>query len=228
MSARRALVIAPHPDDEVLGAGGTIARLADEQWAVSVVAVCADGPPIYPAGTAEQVEAEARAAHRVLGVHRSEFLRLPSVEVGRGSVAALNGPLHDLVADIGPELVLIPFPDRHVDHRTVFDAAMVVTRPIGTGRCVRQVAMYETVSETFWNAPGAEPGFTPDWLIDVTATMPRKLAAFGCFASQLQEDPGPRSLRALDALAAFRGSQVGMRSAEAFQTVRRLTPARRP
>lgn len=223
MSAPCALVIAPHPDDEVLGAGGTIARLADEGWKVVVVAACADVPPTYPEGIAAQVEAEAREAHAVLGVALSVFLDLPSVELSRGSVAALNGPLQDLVQEHRPELALIPFPDRHVDHRTVFDAAMVVTRPVGAGRGLRTVAMYETVSETFWNAPGAEPTFTPSWHVDITGTLERKIDSFCRFTSQLQEEPGPRSLRALESLAGFRGSQVGLTSAESFQLVRSVS-----
>lgn len=224
----RALVIAPHPDDEVLGAGGTIARLAAEGWDVTVVAVCADLPPLYAADVAPQVEEEARVAHRVLGVSRSVFLDLPSVEVSRGSVAELNGALQGVLDEVRPQLALIPFPDRHVDHRAVFDASMVVTRPIGAGSALRTVAMYETVSETFWNAPGAEPAFAPTWHVDISDTMSAKTEAFSCFASQLQESPGPRSLHALEGLAAFRGSQVGMRAAEAFQVVRSLSRAGEP
>ncbi|MFC7464936.1 PIG-L deacetylase family protein [Brachybacterium sp. GCM10030252] len=224
MNAPCALVIAPHPDDEVLGAGGTIARLAGDGWRVVVVVVCSDLPPTYPAGIAEEVEAEAREAHALLGVAVSEFLHLPSVELSRGAVTTLNGPLQALVEEHRPTLALIPFPDRHVDHRTVFDASMVVTRPVGAGRDLRTVAMYETVSETFWNAPGAEPTFTPSWHVDITETVRTKIDAFRCFASQLQPDPGPRSVRALESLAGFRGSQVGLSSAESFQVVRSVSP----
>ncbi|GAB2536106.1 PIG-L deacetylase family protein [Brachybacterium huguangmaarense] len=223
--AARVLVVAPHPDDEVLGCGATIARLAAHGAEVTVVAACADLPPLYGADVAPQVEAEARAAHAVLGVHRSVFLDLPSVEVSRGPVAVLNGGLQRVVDETRPELVLIPFPDRHVDHKAVFDAAMVVTRPIGAGTGIRTVAMYETVSETFWNAPGAEPAFVPTWSVDVTATIDAKIEAFGRFASQLQAFPGPRSVEALRALALFRGSQSSMPYAEAFQIARMTSPA---
>lgn len=220
MSISRALVIAPHPDDEVLGAGGTIARLAADGVEVTVVAVCADLPPLYSSDVAPLVESEARRAHAVLGVHESVFLNLPSVEISRGSVAQLNGGLQAVVDRVRPSTVLMPFPDRHVDHRTVFDAAMVVTRPVGVGRDIRTVAMYETVSETFWNAPGAEPAFVPTWTVDITDTIQRKTEAFRCFASQMQPFPEPRSPEALEALALFRGSQAALAYAEAFQIVR--------
>lgn len=225
MSAPRALVIAPHPDDEVLGAGGTIARLARAGVEVTVVAVCSDLPPLYSADVAPTVEREARAAHRTLGVTESVFLDLPSVEVSRGSVAQLNGGVQAVVDRVRPSIVLIPFPDRHVDHKAVFDAGMVVTRPIGSGREIAMVAMYEAISETHWNAPGAEPVFTPSWNVDISDTLAAKTEAFACFASQVQPFPGPRSVESLEALALFRGSQAGLPYAEAFQIVRMTTGA---
>lgn len=224
MRTRTALVIAPHPDDEVLGAGATIARLAAEGWAVDVSVVCADLPPLYDADVSRTVEREARDAHALLGVRRSVFHGFPSVEVSRSPLAELTGAVRSAVEASEPSLVLIPFPDRHADHRAVFDAAMVATRPIGVGRQIRTLAMYETVSETFWNAPGAEPSFVPTMHVDISDHLETKLQAMQCYASQLQPDPGPRSLRALRSLAGFRGSQVSMRSAEAFQTVRVSVP----
>lgn len=228
MSTPRALVIAPHPDDEVLGCGGTIARLAAEGVEVTVVAVCADLPPLYGADVAPLVEQEARGAHRILGVHESVFLDLPSVEISRRSVAELNGALKEVVDRVAPTLALIPFPDRHVDHKAVFDAAMVVTRPLGIGRGISTVAMYETVSETFWNAPGAEPAFVPNWTVDIASTIGRKIEAFSRFESQLQPFPGPRSPESLEALALFRGSQSSFGYGEAFQIARMTAPAGGP
>lgn len=218
-----ALVIAPHPDDEVLGAGGTIARLTDAGVAVTVVSICSDLPPLYPEGLAAEIEAEARAAHALLGVSESVFLGLPSVEVSVGSVAALNGPLQEVVDRVRPSIVLAPFPDRHVDHKAAFEASMVVTRPRGTGTGIAVVALYETVSETFWNAPGAEPQFSPSWNVDVTDTWRRKIEAFALYESQQQPFPGPRSHEALESLAILRGSQAGMPYAESFQIVRMST-----
>lgn len=215
-----ALVIAPHPDDEVLGAGATIARLVDACFGVTVVAMCSDLPPLYPADVAPTVEAEARRAHALLGVQESVFLDLPSVGV---SVAALNGGLQEVTDRVRPSIVLAPFPDRHVDHKAAFEASMVVTRPRGTGTGMSVVAMYETMSETYWNAPGAEPQFMPTWNVDVTATIDRKIEAFDIYESQHQPYPGPRSTEAMRALALFRGSQAGMEYAECFQIVRMST-----
>lgn len=220
---QKALVISPHPDDEVLGCGGTIAGLAAAGVEVRVLSVAADVPPLYAADVAETVRREALQAHALLGVSESRFLDHPSVELARMPVAELNHGIQQVVDDFQPHLVFLPFPDRHLDHKAVFEAAMVATRPVAAGWHIRTLAMYETISETHWNAPLAEPAFTPDWFVDISGTLETKLAAFQHYASQVQADPGPRSVRALNALAKFRGSQIGRREAEAFQTVRRVT-----
>lgn len=219
----RALVIAPHPDDEVLGAGGTMAALQTSGCEVHVLVTSQDQPPLYPPGTAEMIRVEAQEAHAHLGVTSTEYLPHPSVELARMSVAALNSGIQAAVDRLRPDLVLAPFPDRHLDHKAVFEAAMVAARPLGAGKTISAVALYETISETHWNAPHIEADFSPDWFIDITEHIDAKMSAFAAYASQVQEHPGPRSLRALEALAAFRGSQANLAFAESFHTVRRIT-----
>lgn len=219
----RALVIAPHPDDEVLGAGGTMAALSAHGCDVHVLVVSQDQPPLYPADTAGLIRAEAQHAHELLGVMSTEILPHASVELARMGVAELNSGIQRAVDRLRPDLVLAPFPDRHLDHKTVFESAMVATRPVGTGAGITTVALYETISETHWNTPHIEANFVPDWFVDVSDHIDAKLASFAAYASQVQAYPGPRSLRALEALATFRGSQVNLEFAEAFHTVRAIT-----
>ncbi|MFB6394243.1 PIG-L deacetylase family protein [Polymorphospora lycopeni] len=214
------LVIAPHPDDECLGAGGTIAGLADDGARITVLTVGGHLPPLYPPGVHEEAVADARRAHRILGVTESVFLDFPAVVLARYPVATLNGAVQEVVDATRPRIVLIPFPDRHVDHRAVFEAAMVATRPVRAGRDTTMVAMYETLSETYWNAPGAEPTFSPTWTVDISATIDRKTRALAEYRAQVSEFPGPRSTEAARALALFRGSQSSVPYAEAFQIAR--------
>ena len=115
-------------------------------------------------------------------------------------------------------MVLIPFPDRHVDHRVIFDACVVACRPVHPA-APTVVLAYETLSETHWNVPGIEPAFVPELFIDVTGHMPRKQAALECYASQIKHAPS-RTIEACTALARFRGSQNGCEYAEAFKVVR--------
>lgn len=219
----RALIIAPHPDDEVLGAGGTMAALHAHGCDVHVLVASQDLPPLYPPGTAEMIRAEAQVAHARLGVTDTEYLPHPSVELARMSVAALNSGIQAAVDRLRPDLVLAPFPDRHLDHKAVFEAALVAVRPLGVGTGISTVALYETISETHWNVPHIEADFSPDWFVDISDHIEVKLSAFAAYASQVQDHPGPRSLRALEALAAFRGSQAGLAFSESFHTVRRIT-----
>src|SRR5439155_6821004 len=117
-----------------------------------------------------------------------------------------------------------PFPDRHIDHRLVFESAMVATRPVGSAaRGIELLAAYETVSETHWNAPHIEPNFVPNWIVDVTNEMSRKVDALACYGSQMQAFPAARSVEAVEALAKFRGTQAGFSFGEGFHVIRMIT-----
>ena len=225
MSDQGLLVIAPHPDDETLGAGGTIARCAAAGLPVTILTVAAHMPPLYSEAVHQQTVAEARKAHGVLGVTDSQFLDIPAVSVRDRPVAELNGAIASVLEKARPLVVLCPYPDRHVDHRAIFDAVMVAARPVGAGAGIKLLAAFETLSETHWNAPHIEPNFTPNWVVDISDTIDRKLEALACYASQITAFPGPRSIEAARALALFRGTQSGFAYGEGFHVIRMTSPA---
>lgn len=220
----RLLVVAPHPDDEVLGTGGTLARFAAAGGEAVVVTVAAHMPPLYPQSTHEKTVAEARAAHALLGVGTSIFLDRPAVMLGQIPVHEFNGMISNAIRDVQPDILLVPYYDRHIDHRQIFDACMVAARPVGPGKHIGLVAAYETLSETHWNAPHLEPNFTPNWVVDISEVIDKKVAAMQCYASQIHKFPEPRSAEALRALALFRGSQAGFGYGEAFHVLRMGLP----
>jgi len=222
-SIERALVIAPHPDDEVLGCGGTMARLIAMGRQVDVV-ICTRGmAPQFDAEQSDRVQAEARAAHALLGVRHSRVLDLPAARLDQLATADLNAAICAAVAELQPDTVFVPFVgDLHFDHRLVFDAAMVAARPIGT-RYPSRILAYETVSETNWSAPYLAPSFQPNLFVDISRTLEAKLAAFSCFASQVRPFPNERSLETLRALAMIRGSCVNREAAEAFVVIREVS-----
>jgi LmbE family N-acetylglucosaminyl deacetylase len=220
---KRVLVIAPHPDDEVLGVGGTIAKYSKQGDEVFVLIISGHLPPLYSRDDYEKTVAEAHSAFDLLGVMKSEFLEIPPTMIGDQPLHKLNDRILKIVNDFNPHIVFCPYPDRHVDHRLVFDSAMVVTRPIGIGRDIEMVAAYETLSETHWNAPHIEPNFTPNWVVDISDCVETKLAALKCYNSQISEFPGPRSIEAVEALAKFRGTQSGFGYGEAFHIVRMIS-----
>jgi len=217
------LVIAPHPDDEVLGCGGTIRRMVVAGDQVTV-AIATKGTPLFPASQVRQVRAEARQANAALG-SKLLFLDLPVTRLHLVPKHRLNRVFGSLIRKIKPDTVFVPFPgDRHEDHRQVFDTAMVAMRPDGRRHRVLRIACYETVSETHWSAPGLEPGFEPNFHVDISNTLANKLAAMRLYASQLAEGIPARSVEAIEALARFRGSVVAMPAAEAFVLIRDLWP----
>ena len=218
--SKQILVVAPHPDDETLGAGGTITKFSDQGNKVFVLVVSGHLPPLYTREQYEVTVHEAAAAFKILGVAASRFLEIPATMVASEPTSSLNKQIFNIVADLHPDIVLCPFPDRHVDHRVIFDSVMVATRPVGVGCGIELLAAYETLSETHWNAPHIEPNFVPNLVIDITAQQERKMHALGCYASQIAVFPGARSIEAALALAKFRGTQAGFGFGEAFHIIR--------
>ena len=215
---KKITVIAPHPDDEVLGVGGTISKFSDLGIEVSVLVVSGHLPPLYPKEAFELTYREALDAFKVMNVTDWEFLKIPATTVHQIPLAELNKKINDFIKRKSPDWVFLPFPDRHIDHRTIFDSSVVACRPINK-KAPKVVLAYETLSETHWNVPGIEPSFNPDFFVDVTDYIDKKKDALNCYVSQVDNHPS-RSIDACTALAKFRGSQNGCGFAEAFKVIR--------
>lgn len=214
------LVIAPHPDDEVLGVGGTMARLSDAGAEVHVAIVTTGRAPRFPAEQVARVRAEAKAAHHALGVTATHYLDCPAAELGEYAHTDLNRAISGIVGQVDPRTIFAPHPgDIHLDHQLSFLSALVASRPHQHHYPTRIFA-YETLSETNWNAPYLTPGFLPNLFIDISDTLQRKLDAFALFESQQKAAPHERSVAALTALATLRGATVHRSAAEAFVTIR--------
>lgn len=215
------LVIAPHPDDEVLGTGGTIARLAGEGNDVTVAIVTKGWEPLFDDSQVQQVQLEARLASEVLGVKSLRFMDLPVTKLSTMEKHQLNGEFTRLIDEEKPEWVFLPFcGDRHEDHRQVFDACMVALRPAEKCRYVKRILCCEVVSETHWSAPYIETCFEPQLWVDISSHLSAKLQAMRVYKSQLRQEPDSRSLEAISSLAKWRGSIAGMAAAECFVVVR--------
>ena len=214
---KKVLVFAPHNDDEVLGVGGTIAKMAKNGYEIVVCEVTS--------GKKEErvnlIKQEAYAAHKILGVRQTIFLNLPVVSLNEVSKVDINAKFVEVVKDVQPSVVFIPHRgDMHLDHRVVAESAMVAIRPL-EAPFVEDVFAYETLSETEWNIAAADNVFIPTVWSDISNELDIKLKAMSCYKTQVREFPHPRSLDVLRALAELRGSTVGVRAAEAFVQVRR-------
>ena len=216
----KTLVIAPHPDDEALGPGGTLLRRKAEGVEVAWVVVTAI--------STETGWSEARVKQRSEEMRRvAESFRFDAVyELGFPTTRLDQVPTGDLVSafsgvfnSFSPDEVFLPHPsDVHSDHRVVFDAVAGCTKWFRYPS-VRRVLTYETLSETDF-ALVPHGGFRPNVYVDIEGYLEAKLAILDIYASELGEFPFPRSPEAVRALAALRGAASGFRSAEAFELLR--------
>lgn len=218
----KVLVIAPHPDDEILGVGGTIAKRTSAGDEVYVCIVTKGCEPLFCEEFIEQGRDEAKRADSFLGVKETIFLDFPAVMLETVPRYEMNGKIGEVINRIKPDEVYIPHRgDMQLDHQMVVDAAMVALRP-KYEHVVKRVYAYETLSETGWNIPNTVNEFIPTVYEDISETLSQKLEAMAIFKSQLSEFPNARSIGAVDALSKYRGATVNVAAAEAFQLIREI------
>lgn len=219
----KVLIFAPHADDEIIGAGGTLLRHVARGDEVHICVVTAPDTELFEPGLRERIRGEAAASHAILGVAGTRFLDLPAVRLDTTPRHLLNQAIGSVVESLRPGIVYLPHPgDMHFDHGETFNAAMVAVRPLG-GACPHTVLAYETLSETEWREPSSAHAFLPSVFVDVTPFMEAKERAFEAYASQVRPFPHPRSTRAIRALSEVRGSTIGVAHAEAFALVRHVS-----
>ena len=163
---------------------------------------------------------EAQRAAAVLGVKDYVHLDLPDMRLDTLAHVDLNAVVEEHIRDVRPEVVYSAHPDVNQDHRALFDSVAVATRPT-PGQPVRRVLTYAPTSSTEWTPAGTN-WFVPNWFVDVTAALERKLEAFACFETEQRDYPHPRNDRALRAHAEFYGATVGCEYAEPFVLVRNI------
>lgn len=218
----RTLILAPHPDDEVLGCGGTIAKLAAAGNDVFVAVLTKARPPLFSEEFVQKGRKEALEAHKLLGVKETLFFDLPAAALDVTEHSLVNQTIGKLINDIKPEKLFIPFVgDIHLDHQHIFLSALVASRP-NQKEFPRKILAYETLSETNWNAPYLTPAFHPNVFINISDHLQTKLKAFSQYQSQLKAFPHERSVEALEALAKLRGATVFCNAAEAFVLIRQV------
>lgn len=211
------LIVAPHPDDEVLGCGGTIAKYAARGDIVSVCYVTSAYTPDWPEERLIRRKVEIQRSNMVLGIHRFFHLNYPTVKLDTIPQRDLNASLYNIVLEISPDCAFIPHRgDLNIDHRIVHDAALVALRPI-MKKC-RYILSYETLSETEW---GPSPSsFDPRYYVNIKDTIKLKIEAMEAFDSEIKQWPHPRSKEGIFALAQKRGSEICVETAEAFMPLR--------
>jgi LmbE family N-acetylglucosaminyl deacetylase len=222
------LVVAAHPDDEVLGCGGTIARLAAEGAAVSILILAngltsrADFDPVKDADRLRVHHERARAAGALLGAREVNLAGLPDQKMDTVPLLDITQTIEREIARVRPETIFTQHGgDLNMDHVITFRATLTATRPM-PGGIVKRVYSYEIPSSTEWAFAQFEPRFSPQVFFDIGAHLDTKIAAMQIYDSEAREFPHPRSPEALRAAARRWGAAVGVHAAEAFCCVRAI------
>lgn len=221
----RVLVVAAHPDDEVLGCGGAIARHASEGDSVQVV-ILAEGITSRRANsqdvTIDELHAATHRANELLGVDEVLLDGLPDNRLDSLDRLEVAQRIEAHVQRWRPSVVYTHHcGDVNLDHQIVHHAVVTASRP-QPGHCVEMLLFFEVVSSTEWQPPGSGIPFQPNWFVDITQTLERKLDAMNAYVDEMRSWPHPRSLPAVEHQARWRGASVGVEAAEAFSLGRRL------
>ncbi len=216
----RTLVIAPHPDDETLGCGGTLLRRKAEGAELGWLIVT--GISEQAGWSSEQVQqrdVEIAKVTELIGFSQVFNLGLPTAQLDRLPMGNLIDQFAAVFKAFQPEEVLLPHrADVHTDHRLVFDTVAACSKWFRYSS-VRRVLAYETLSETEFGLD-ADCTFRPNCFIDISDFLERKLEVMAVYQSELGVFPFPRSREAIRALATLRGATSGFMAAEAFQLLR--------
>lgn len=219
----RILVVAAHPDDETLGAGGTIAKHIASGDSVSVL-ILGEGVASRKeqredyAKERDSLRADAKRALAKLGVKDVTFLDFPDNSFDTVPLLKIIKAVENIVSEKKPELVYTHHRgDLNIDHRRTFEAVLTACRPLGSS--VRKIMCFEVLSSTEWNVGSS---FIPNALVDITDVFEKKIAALREYQSEMRQYPHPRSLEGAEILAKTRGLVIGRKAAEAFEIVREI------
>jgi LmbE family N-acetylglucosaminyl deacetylase len=218
----KVLVIAAHPDDEILGVGGAVAAHVAQGDTVQLAIMCGGGSVRYLPEGSPVARKEAEQAAEILAVAELVVRDLPDQGLDTLPISQVAGEIESLLRSFRPDTVYSHFcGDINRDHRVLAEAVMVAARPYAAP-FVREILMYETPSSTEWGIPQLSSPFVPNVFVDITKFLETKLRAFSCYSAEICLEPHPRSLAALRARAQYWGSLVNRQAAEVFISVRSL------
>jgi N-acetylglucosamine malate deacetylase 1 len=225
------LIVAAHPDDEILGCGGTMTRLTREGHEVRI-AILAEGMSSRYAQREDvdqkqlqRLHAQAQQAADKVGAKELILCKLPDNRMDTVPLLDVVKLVEELVERFRPEVIYTHHPgDLNVDHGVVHRAVLTATRPVA-GQCVREIYAFEVPSSTEWTFQRVEPLFRPNVFVDITETLETKIKALACYDTEMRKFPHPRSAETLRAIATRWGSVVGLQAVEAFELIRSVLPA---
>ncbi len=223
------LVIAAHPDDEILGVGATVAsRVLAGDTAYAVIlgegqTSRADHREEMEQSVVEELHKDTHAAAMHIGFKEVFFENVPDNRFDQIDLLDIVKSVERIIKKIQPDVIYTHHKgDLNIDHKITYQAVITATRPM-KNCCVKEIYTFETVSSTEWNFSYGNDQFKPNVFVDVNDTFERKIAAMQEYKTELCEFPHPRSLKCLEVTAQKWGSVVGKNYVEPFELVRSIT-----
>ncbi len=214
---QKILVIAPHPDDETLGCGGALLKHAaagDEIYWLVMTAMHLEAG--YDSQAMARRKDEIEKVKTLYGFKNTALLELSTTRLDTLSLADVIAKMNVFVKDIEPDVLYLPYSqDAHSDHRITFEAGASLAKWFRR-KNLKRVFAYETISETEFQFDPSSTTFKPNFYVDISQFVEKKMEIMNVFKSELKDFPFPRSLTAINALTQKRGSECGARAAEAF------------
>ena len=215
------IVISAHPDDEILGAGGTLLKHKKKgdkiYWLITTNIFEKQG---FSKERVYSRQKEIEKVSKVLGIEKVFLLDYPTMSLSTSTLIEMVPKISKIFMEVTPEIIYcLNRSDAHSDHRITFDAVIACTKSFRYP-FIKQVLMYECISETEFAPQLSEKIFIPNYFVDISCFLEEKLEIMKIYESELGEHPFPRSLKNIKALATYRGASVGVKYAEAFQLIK--------
>ena len=223
---KKILIVASHPDDEVLGCFGTVARLIKEGYEAYTL-ILGEGKTSRDEQRVaenrkdeiEQLNTEIQKANNIIGIKKVFIESFPDNRFDNVDLLDIVKVVSKVKEEVKPDIIFTHFKnDLNIDHRLTYQAVLTATRPM-QNECVKEIYSFEVLSSTVWNYPNS---FSPDTYFDISDTIELKLEAMKEYTSELCEYPHPRSLEGINLNAKYQGMRVGKEYVEAFESVRVL------
>ena len=224
------LVITAHPDDQVLGCGGAIARHSQKGDRVNVLIIAEGTTSRENQRNRDRQQKElsnlAKSAYKaseILGVNNLELLDLPDNRLDSCDLLDIVKIIEKGINKYQPEIIYTHhYGDVNIDHQIIYQAVITATHPL-PNHPVKTVLCFEIPSSTEWQLSQPSLTFNPNWFVDISDTLNLKLKALEAYHSEMRSFPHPRSIQAVKYLARWRGATIGVESAEAFMLARHLS-----
>lgn len=226
MTKKKILIIASHPDDEILGCGATISRLVNEGYEAYTLILGEGVTSRDEKRNRDKRETEIQKlkqdilkANKLIGVKNIFTFDFPDNRFDSIPLLDIIKKIEEIKNKIKPDIIFTHFKnDLNIDHKKTYEATLTATRPM-KNETVKTIYSFEVLSSTEWNYPTT---FSPNVFFDITKTIDKKIKSMKCYENELRSFPHPRSIETIKLNAKNWGSKVGFKKAEAFELIRHI------